>query len=81
MKDEPTTFEDVIRTTPKPLVRIERWHIVGDPDDGQHLTGTVKDHPRFLADTHVRTSTIIARHGEHCIETRNTMYELGEPAA
>jgi hypothetical protein len=59
----------------KPEVRIENWQRVG-----HILTGNVYDHPRFLDGTFVYTSRIMGGATQH-VETMNTVYKLGTPAA
>lgn len=64
----------------KPRVNIENWQLLMGV-----LYGNVQDHPRFDKDTSVKTSTILNRPADPQkgdeIETRNTIYILGEPFA
>ena len=74
---EPTTFEDIV--TPKPTVRLDRWARFRGPY-GEHLTGYARNHPNFLPDTRIYTTTIVADVDASTVETRNTIYRLGTPA-
>lgn len=64
----------------KPEVRIEEWFVAF----GQ-LHGKAFGHPRFSDGTRVITSAIVTPKPWHFksgdkVETRNTVYLLGEPA-
>ena len=74
---EPTTFEDIV--TPKPTVHLDQWTRFRGPY-GEHLTGYARDHPNFLPDTRIHTTTIVADPEWRVVETRNTRYLLGTPA-
>ena len=60
--------------TDKPVVRLDNW-IRAET----FLCGEVYDHPRFRDGERVITSTIINELEDGRIETRNTVYVLGEP--
>lgn len=61
----------------KPEVRIESWSI-----SGAHLRGEVYGHPNIIDGVYVTTSTILQRplgpRKGNRVETRNTIYILGE---
>ena len=69
----------------KPLVKIENWAVVEslvppiyeDLRPGRRLVGNAFGHAAASAGEFIYTSPIL-RVGEGLIETRNTVYELGE---
>ena len=72
----------------KPRVKIEGWSMsmgLSSPYDAPELAalilmGDVVDHPRFEEGEHVRTSSVIGIDlPNKIVETKNTIYILGEP--
>lgn len=64
----------------KPVARIENWREVSDFNGNHFLIGVITGHKlqtKFERDLQ-QTSNIIARF-EGKVETRNTIYILGEP--
>lgn len=65
----------------KPKVRLEKWYIAGN-----RLMGSAYGHPRFPDGESVITSSLKDGVPEtnykkgDVVETRNTLYELGEEA-
>jgi hypothetical protein len=73
----------------KPLVRIENWAVVQksialnfeELQPGKHLIGTVVGHRTLPNAECVYTSPILSVDvDERRVETRNTVYQLGEPS-
>lgn len=71
----------------KKKVRIEEWGLIGElptpysaPELEEYmLTGKVYGHPNFSDGHSVRTSRILGAL-DGCVETMNTLYDLGEPS-
>lgn len=62
----------------KPRVKLHHWMLVGNPEDGQMLTGYPTGHPHLRDGELIYTSRVVEVR-ENEIETRNTIYELGIP--
>lgn len=65
----------------KPVARIENWREIVDPSGDSYLVGVITGHKlqvQFERDLQ-QTSAIIAHYGGNKVETRNTIYILGEP--
>lgn len=63
----------------KPTYKIDNWFIDGN-DQKMFLFGYVQRYEGNSTKNHIRTSYIVGRHGDVHIETKNSLYELGEPA-
>jgi hypothetical protein len=73
----------------KPLVTIENWAVVqkavalsyGELQPGKHLMGKVAGHATLRNAEVIYTSPILSVDvNEGRVETRNTVYQLGEPS-
>lgn len=73
----------------KPLVTIENWAVVQKAvalsyealQPGKHLTGKVTGHARLSNAEFIYTSPILSVDiSKGRVETRNTVYQLGEPS-
>lgn len=66
----------------KQTAKLEKWTIEKrsfSNEEYEILRGYVSGHPKLPDGMYVTTSPIEKRVGERTIETKNTLYNLGEP--
>lgn len=64
------------------IPRLQNW-VVHHNQDNIYIVGTIKHHRKIKSNSRIRTSSIISFHkvdGRSLVSTRNSIYELGEPA-
>jgi hypothetical protein len=62
----------------KPEYKIEKWAVV-TLSGRKYLVGQIQGHPNCTPGKQHITSPIVKHHSDTLVETKNSMYHLGEP--